>query len=155
MMKKVRNIFVCLFAIGCLCAYSAAGGKGKAEPAAAVAGVYDGETFVELLQMRLKLKLELQRVHRDSVVVSVTDFVLPTGQKFSYRSRPIAVKPAVRDGKTVYRLATTFTYDYNGMPMEVNASGTVAGDSLDSQVRASIMGAFETNVTYKARRLPE
>lgn len=151
--KNVRNLFVCLFVIGCVCAYSVVCGKGKTEPAAAVSGTYEGEAYVEILQMKLKLKLELQRVHRDSVVVSVKDFVLPTGQKFSYLSQPVAVKAAVENGKKVYKLSTAFSYNYNGMPMDVKASGTVKDDSLDSEVKATIMGAMETKVTYKAKRL--
>ena len=39
------------------------------------------------------------------------------------------------------------------MPMDVKASGTVKDDSLDSEVKATIMGAMETKVTYKAKRL--
>ena len=155
MVKIARNIFVGLFVVGCACVCSVVNGRGKLEPAAAVSGAYEGETHIELLQMRLKLKLELQRVHRDSVVVSVKDFALPTGQKFSYRSRPVAVKASVENGRAAYRLATSFVYTYNGMPLDVNASGTVVGDSLNASVTASLLGAFETKVTYAAKRLPD
>ena len=100
----------------------------------------------------MKLKLELQRTHRDSVIVVVKDFMLPNGQKFSYRSNGVSVKPEVKDGKTVYKLNISFTYTYNGMPMKVTAMGTVKDGELDSLVRATIMDAMETKVTYKAKK---
>ena len=101
---------------------------------------------------KMKLKLELQRTHRDSVIVVVKDFMLPNGQKFSYRSNGVSVKPEVKDGKTVYKLNISFTYTYNGMPMKVTATGTVKDGELDSLVRATIMDAMETKVTYKAKK---
>lgn len=100
----------------------------------------------------MKLKLELQRTHRDSVIVVVKDFVLPTGQKFNYRSTGVSVKPEVKDGKTVYKLNISFTYMYNGMPMKVTATGTIKDGELDSLVKATIMDAMETKVTYKAKK---
>lgn len=73
------------------------------------------------------------------MIVVVKDFVLPTGQKFSYRSTGVSVKPEVKDGKTVYKLNISFTYAYNGMPMKVTATGTVKDGVLDSLVKATIM----------------
>ena len=126
--------------------------KNKKDHAAAVAGMYDGKAYIEIMQREMPLKLELKRVHNDSVIVVVTDFVLPTGQKFSYRSAGVSVKPEVKDGKTVYKLNITFVYNYNGMPMRVTAAATITDGQLDSTVKAVIMDAMETKVTYKAKR---
>lgn len=126
--------------------------KNKKDHAAAVAGMYDGKAYIEIMQREMPLKLELKRVHNDSVIVVVKDFVLPTGQKFSYRSEGVSVKPEVKDGKTVYKLNITFVYNYNGMPMRVTATATIADGQLDSTVKAVIMDAMETKVTYKAKR---
>ena len=68
----------------------------KKDYAAAVAGTYNGEAFIEIMQQKMKLKLELQRTHRDSVIVVVKDFMLTNGQKFSYRSNGVSVKPEDR-----------------------------------------------------------
>ena len=38
------------------------------------------------------------------------------------------------------------------MPMKVTAMGTVKDGELDSLVRATIMDAMETKVTYKAKK---
>lgn len=152
-MKFVRNIFMLLVGVWVVCAAVRVNGGTDSKPAMAVAGMYEGESAIEILQMKLKLKLELKPVHKDSVVVVVKDFVLPTGQKFNYRSQPIAVKGLRKDGKTLYDLNTSFNYDYNGMPMAVTAHGEIEGDSLRSEVKATIMGAMETKVQYKAKRL--
>ena len=102
-------LFLCLAVGGSMKAMSA-NNTNKKDHAAAVAGTYNGEAFVEIMQQKMKLKLELQRTHRDSVIVVVKDFVLPTGQKFNYRSTGVSVKPEVKDGKTVYKLNISFTY---------------------------------------------
>jgi len=52
----------------------------------------------------------------------------------------------------VYKLNISFTYTYNGMPMKVTATGTVKDGELDSLVKATIMDAMETKVTYKAKK---
>ena len=121
-------LFLCLAVGGSMKAMSANNTNNK-DHAAAVAGTYNGEAFVEIMQQKMKLKLELQRTHRDSVIVVVKDFVLPTGQKFNYRSTGVSVKPEVKDGKTVYKLNISFTYMYNGMPMKVTATGTIKDGS--------------------------
>ena len=144
-------LFICLAVGGSMKAMSA-NNTNKKDHAAAVAGTYNGEAFVEIMQQKMKLKLELQRTHRDSVIVVVKDFVLPTGQKFNYRSTGVSVKPEVKDGKTVYKLNISFTYMYNGMPMKVTATGTIKDGELDSLVKATIMDAMETKVTYKAKK---
>lgn len=127
--------------------------KERDDHGAAVAGTYAGKVYVEIMQREMPLKVELKRTHRDSVEVVVTDFVLPTGQKFSYRSGRVSVKPAVKDGKAVYELRITFTYNYNNMPMRVTATGTITGGQLESTVKATIMDAMETKVTYKAKKV--
>ena len=58
----------------------------------------------------------------------------------------------MKDGKTVDQLNISFTYTYNGMPMKVTATGTVKDGELDSLVKATIMDAMETKVTYKAKK---
>ena len=102
-------LFLCLAVGGSMKAMSA-NNTNKKDHAAAVAGTYNGEAFVEIMQQKMKLKLELQRTHRDSVIVVVKDFVLPTGQKFNYRSTGVSVKPEVKDGKTVYKLNISFIH---------------------------------------------
>ncbi len=124
----------------------------KKEHAAVVAGIYNGEAIIEMMQFKMNLKLELQRIHRDSVVAVVKDVVLPTGQKFSYRSKAISVKPEVQNGKTVYRLDISFPYTYNGMPMKVVVTGTVIDGMLDALTKATIMDAMEIKATYKAKK---
>ena len=151
-MKFVRIfyfMFVCIF---CVENFLFAGDKEKKDNAASVAGIYEGTAFVEIMQQEMKLKLELIRIHKDSVIVKVTDFVLPNGQKFNYRSQGVSVKSEVKQGKKIYNLYISFSYDYNGMPMEVKASGKVIDGQLDSEVKATIMQSMETKVTYKAKK---
>ena len=104
------------------------------------------------MQQEMKLKLELIRVHKDSVIVKVTNFVLPNGQKFNYKSNGVSVKSEIKNGKKVYNLFTSFKYNYNSMPMEVKASGKIIDGQLDSEVQATIMQSMETKVTYKAKK---
>lgn len=118
---------------------------------AAVAGIYEGDTFIELLQQELKLKLELKRIDRDSVMVVITDFLLPTGQKFNFKSK-LSVKPEIKGGETIYRLNADFTYNYNNMPIKITAIGTIKNGELDSEVKANLMEAMETKVTYRAKK---
>ena len=151
-MKFVGLLLLLCFAVGGSMNATPVNNANKKDYAAAVAGTYNGEAFTEIMQQKMKLKLELQRTHRDSVIVVVKDFMLPNGQKFSYRSNGVSVKPEVKDGKTVYKLNISFTYTYNGMPMKVTATGTVKDGELDSLVRATIMDAMETKVTYKAKK---
>ncbi len=152
-MKFVGLLLLLCFAVGGSVSAAPVKNSNKKDHAAAVAGTYSGEAFIEIMQQKMKLKLELQRTHRDSVIVVVKDFVLPTGQKFSYRSTGVSVKSEVKDGKTVYKLNISFTYAYNGMPMKVTATGTVKDGVLDSLVKATIMDAMETKVTYKAKKV--
>lgn len=63
------------------------------------------------------------------------------------------MKPVVKDGKNVYQLNISFGYNYNGMPMKVTATGTIVNGQLDSLVKATIMDAMETKVTYKAKKV--
>ncbi|MBC5622799.1 MULTISPECIES: hypothetical protein [Butyricimonas] len=150
-MKFIGQLILVLFVTAGMAGVVSAGAKDKKDHGAAVAGTYDGKAYIEIMQRELPLKLELKRIHRDSVIVEVTDFVLPTGQKFSYRSAGVSVKPEVKDGKTVYKLNISFTYNYNSMPMRVTATGTITDGELNSTVKAVIMDAMETKVTYKAK----
>ena len=142
-MKFVGLLLLLCFAVGGSMNATPVNNTNKKDHAAAVAGTYNGEAFIEIMQQKMKLKLELQRTHRDSVIVVVKDFMLPNG---------VSVKPEVKDGKTVYKLNISFTYTYNGMPMKVTATGTVKDGELDSLVKATIMDAMETKVTYKAKK---
>ena len=152
-MKFVGLLLLLLLAVGGSVKATSVESSDKKDHAAAVAGTYEGEAFIEIMQQKMKLKLELKRTHRDSVIVVVTDFVLPNGQKFSYRSTGVSVKPVVKDGKNVYQLNSSFGYNYNGMPMKVTATGTIVNGQLDSLVKATIMDAMETKVTYKAKKV--
>ena len=151
-MKFVR-VFLCIvISIFWVENFLFAGDKEKKDNAASVAGVYEGTAFVEIMQQEMELKLELIRIHKDSVIVKVTNFVLPNGQKFNYRSQGVSVKSEIKQGKTIYNLYISFSYTYNGMPMEVKASGKVIDGQLDSEVKATIMQSMETKVTYKAKK---
>ena len=57
-------LFLCLAVGGSMKAMSA-NNTNKKDHAAAVAGTYNGEAFVEIMQQKMKLKLELQRTQRD------------------------------------------------------------------------------------------
>jgi hypothetical protein len=129
-----------------------ASAQNKNDHGRAVAGKYGGTTFIELMQMELPLQLELQRVHNDSVIVKITNFALPNGQLFNFTSRGVSVKPD-KETKGGYRLHVAFTYNYNNMPVRVEATGTVKGTSLDAEVKAVVMESMETRVTYKARKV--
>lgn len=152
-MKFIGTFLLLFLIIGSSMNMAHAQNAGGKDHGAAVAGTYDGSAYVELMQQDLKLKLELKRIHKDSVIVIVTNFTLPTGQKFNYRSKGVSVKPEVKDGKTIYRLHTSFMYDYNGMPMKVVATGTIANGQLTSDVKATIMDSMETKVSYKAKKV--
>ena len=119
----------------------------------AVAGKYNGTTFVELLQATLPLQVELQRVRDDSVTVKITDFVLPNGQVFNFTSGRLSVKPETRQGKRVYRLHIAFAYTYNNMPLRVQVNATVSGQELEGEVKAVIMESMETKATYKGKKI--
>jgi hypothetical protein len=151
-MKKTRARAFCLALL--LGVASTAGAQDKNAPARAVAGKYDGTTNIELLQMTLPLQLELQRVHDDSVIVKIPHLALPNGQVFSFTSDNLSVTPEKRDGKRVYRLSIAFNYNYNNMPLRVEATGIVAGKEVEAEVKAVIMNSMETRVTYKGKRLP-
>lgn len=150
-MKAIRKIIlgVVFVAVNVL----SVNAQDKKDHAAAVAGHYEGDANIELLQQELKMKLELKRTHADSVIVIITDFLLPTGQKFSFRSKGLSVKPVTENGKTVYKLFTTFVYSYNNMPFKITANATIREKDLDSEVKANLMEAMETKVTYKAKRI--
>lgn len=152
-MKFVGLLLLLLLAVGGSVKATSVESSDKKDHAAVVAGTYEGEAFIELMQQKMKLKIELQRTHRDSVVGVVTDFMLPTGQKFNYRSKAVLVKPVVKDGKKVYQLNASFNYNYNGLPMKVNATATIVDGQLDSLVRVTIMDAMETKATYKAKKV--
>lgn len=152
-MKFIGQIFILLLLVGSSINSVCGQNKGTKDHGAAVAGMYDGAAYIELMQQELKMKLELKRIHKDSVIVVVTDFVLPTGQKFNFRSGGVSVKPEVKAGKTVYKLHISFMYDYNGMPMKVTANGTISEGKLESEVKATIMESMETKVTYKAKKV--
>ena len=152
-MKIIGQLLLVLLVTAGIAGVTRVEAKDKKDHGAAVAGTYNGKAYIEIMQREMPLKLELKRTHRDSVEVVVTDFELPTGQKFSYRSGRVSVKPEVKDGKTVYRLNITFTYNYNNMPMCVTATGTITDGQLDSTVKATIMDAMETKVTYKAKKV--
>ena len=136
----------------CLATVSVVSGKGKKDPAALIAGTYEGKAFVEIMQQEMPLKLQLVRTYKDSVQVKVVDFALPTGQKFSYQSKNFSIKTETKEGKKSYKLALSFLYNYNNMPMRVEATGTIVGDNLDAEVKATIMESMQTKVTYKAKR---
>lgn len=125
----------------------------KKDHGAAVAGHYKGKTYIELFQKELDLNVELKRSHRDSVIVVIKDFKLPTGQTFSYTSKGMSVKPEVKDGKTIYKLHINFIYVYNKMPFNITAKATIIDDDLDSEAKADVMQAMETKLTYKARKV--
>ncbi|KIO43301.1 hypothetical protein [Sanguibacteroides justesenii] len=151
-MKFVRVFLLIVISIFGVENFLFAGDKEKKDNAASVAGVYEGTAFVEIMQQEMELKLELIRIHKDSVIVKVTNFVLPNGQKFNYRSQGVSVKSEIKQGKTIYNLYISFSYNYNGMPMEVKASGKVIDGQFDSEVKATIMQSMETKVTYKAKK---
>ena len=152
-MKRSRTIF---FLVACLfCIAGSMQGQDKKGYAAAVAGGYEGKCFVELMQQELDLKLELKRVHADSVSVKITDFMLPNGQKFNFPSKVVSVKMEVKEGKPVYSLFTTFMYNYSGMSIRITATGTIKDKVLDSEVKANLLDAMETKATYKAKKISE
>ncbi|MDR1414729.1 MAG: hypothetical protein LBI96_02870 [Odoribacteraceae bacterium] len=126
--------------------------RGKDDHGRAVAGKYDGTTSIELMQMTLPLRLELQRVHEDSVVVKIPRLALPNGQVFSFTSGSCSVRPVTRAGKQRYQLNISFSYTYNNIPLRVQATGTIDGDDIDAEVKAVIMDSMETRVTFKGKR---
>ena len=76
-MKFVGLLLLLCFAVGGSMNATPVNNANKKDYAAAVAGTYNGEAFIEIMQQKMKLKLELQRTHRDSVIVVVKDFMLP------------------------------------------------------------------------------
>jgi hypothetical protein len=130
-----------------------ASAQDKNDHGRAVAGKYDGTTSIELMQMTLPLQLELQRVHRDSVIVKISRLALPNGQVFAFTSGSLSVKPETREGKPVYRLQISFNYSYNNIPIRVQATGTINGKELEAEVKAVIMESMETRVTYKGKKV--
>jgi hypothetical protein len=126
--------------------------QGKNDHGRAIAGTYDGTTAVELLQTTLPLRVELQRVHADSVVVKIPGMALPNGQVFRFTSMPLAVRPVTANGQRAYRLHVAFTYTYNNMPLRVEATATVSGRDLEGEVKAVIMDSMETRATYKGKK---
>ena len=76
-MKFIGQLILVLFVTAGMAGVVSAGAKDKKDHGAAVAGTYDGKAYIEIMQRELPLKLELKRIHRDSVIVEVTDFVLP------------------------------------------------------------------------------
>lgn len=151
-MKMALRVLIVVFCFGCAVGVSGAQSKSKNDNGAAVAGVYEGTVFIEIIQQELKLKLELIRTHKDSVMAKVVDFLLPTGQKFNYQSQNLSVKAETKNGKKTYRLFISFPYTYNKMPMKVVANGTIVDGQLDSEVKATIMESMQTKVTYKAKK---
>ena len=129
-------------------------GEKKKDPAALIAGTYEGIVFVEILQQEMKVNAELIRTHKDSVKVKVINFELPTRQKFNYQSKNLSVKEVNENGKRICKLYISFLYNYNGMPMEVVANGKffVNTGQLEAEVKAMLMGMMETKVTYKGKK---
>ncbi|MDR0765764.1 MAG: hypothetical protein LBF09_02345 [Odoribacteraceae bacterium] len=118
-----------------------------------VAGKYDGNTFIELMQVTLPLQVELLRVREDSVIVKITNLALPNGQVFNFTSRCLSVKPDGGKTKGVYRLYLAFAYKYNNMPLRVQVNATVNGKELEGEVKAIIMESMETKATYKGTKI--
>ncbi|MDR2413369.1 MAG: hypothetical protein LBD64_00085 [Odoribacteraceae bacterium] len=126
--------------------------QGKNDHGHAIAGKYDGNTFIELMQVTLPLQVELQRVRDDSVIVKIANLALPNGQIFSFTSRPLSVKPALEQGKQIYHLRLAFSYTYNNMPLRVQVAASVKGKELEGEVKAVIMESMETKATYKGKK---
>ena len=149
-MRRNRTI---LFLVAYLCCIAGSvQGQDRKGYAAAVAGWYEGKCFIELMQQEVDLKLELKRVHADSVGVKITDFMLPNGQKFSFPTKVVSVKMEVKEGKPVYNLFASFMYNYSGVPVRITVTGTIKDNMLDSEVKANLMDAVETKATYKAKK---
>lgn len=63
-MKFVGLLLLLCFAVGGSVSAAPVKNSNKKDHAVAVAGTYSGEAFIEIMQQKMKLKLELQRTHR-------------------------------------------------------------------------------------------
>ena len=150
-MTTIRTCIILIAALTAIVNSSSA--QDKNDHGRVVSGKYDGTTSIELLQATLPLQVELQRVHKDSVIVKITNFALPNGYFFNFTSRNLSVKPETVAGKKIYRLYVAFNYTYNNMPLRVQVSATVEGKELEGEVKAVIMESMETRATYKGKKV--